>query len=269
MNKTLVKALLASAGAALVTQAANAATTVYTAGDLLLGFQAVSQTTHGPVTGPNDLVIDIGQASQYYNATTPVTVSGLSLNDINATFTGGFNNLSWAVVGANGNGNGVSPLAMWVSAASPSSAYGVLNTFEQNPDRSAIISVGTGYNGQSSTVNSSTAVEQATSAGNSYAVHMGVNGDLSGGFPANVQQVTGAGFASGGTSFLDLYQMIPTSGTAGSVRLIGTFELATDGTAGGTSLQFSPVPEPATGSLFAGAGLLVLLLRQWSTRKQA
>src|SRR5260370_42659217 len=71
MKNLLSKTLLAAAGATLITQAAHAQTTVtYTPEDLLLGVQTITGTTQGA----NDLLVDIGQASIYYQATSPFFV---------------------------------------------------------------------------------------------------------------------------------------------------------------------------------------------------
>ena len=77
----------------------------YNQGDLLLGMR-----TPGP---GNDLIVDIGPASQYVNATGPITISGTYYTSAQFTASGlDFNNLYFSVFGDTA-GN-----TLWVTANS-------------------------------------------------------------------------------------------------------------------------------------------------------
>jgi hypothetical protein len=279
MKNLLCKTLLAAAGATLITQAAQAGTVTYTGEDLMLGFQTVSGSPPS-VTGNNNLLIDIGQASLYYQATSPFFVgtqagtgSGFTLNDLN-TVMGSANSQSWAVAGAvrlgdPSNPGGLANNTLFLSKARPdaitqSTPYNI--TGSQSGASGKVASIGNNYTGSSSLSDSASAIQQTAGSLTSYSRYMGPGGNLTGSFPTSgggdVQQVTPGTFSSGGDSFADLYSV------NGSGTFLGYFDMHNDG-AGNLSLEFIPVPEPSTYGLVAGAGLLALCLRNQLRRKQA
>lgn len=265
MKNLLSRTLLAAAGATLIAQAAQAGTTTYTAGDLMLGFRQSA----GPAS--QDLVLDIGNFSTYANASSPFAVSGLSSADVSAVF-GSLNNVQWGVVGALGfAGSGGQPGdTLWMGrgradASTQSTPWTTGSASAQGTASAKIQSIGNGYKGQTSTANSSTAVIQTGSASTSYSTFIASKnnsgiGNLQDTFQGNVEQTTPSSFSSG-FSYEDLYQMNPNTGGA---KFLGYFQLGSD-----SSLEFVPVPEPSTYGLVAGAGLLALCLRNQLRRKQA
>ncbi|MDB6016011.1 MAG: hypothetical protein JWR19_500, partial [Pedosphaera sp.] len=243
MKKILTKALLASAGVALFTQAAGAQTVAYTHQDLLLGFRETGKA--------NDLVVDLGAATQFYSpaSTSPFAVSGLSSLDITAVF-GNFNSVSWAVMGTKRLGDTGSNLnnTMWVTTPrldlnTQSSALTQASSFSQQNPSGRIASIGSNFNGEPATANSSTATIQATGTGFDYSTFLGAGGNFQGTYLAangSVESSTPSDFASGGIKYAyeDLYQLNPGSGSG---TYLGFFALGSDAT-----VTFSPVPEPST-----------------------
>jgi hypothetical protein len=226
--------------------------------ELLLGFRSAG--------GTNDLLVNIGSASTYANATGPITISGTYFTGQQLTDAGlGLNNLYFSVFGAMFTGS-PSDITLWVSAPETSgltTPWSAQTAAQLNTSRSRIQSIGDGgsYEGF---INSAGADNTATaivtpdslnqSGDDSYHVGMGDNGNFQGNFGSNnnIEDLTGSDFASGSTpAFLDLYEMLPNqNGT-----LLGTFELDPNGT-----LTFVPVPEPST---LATLGLGLLGLAGW------
>ena len=68
--------------------------------------------------------------------------------------------------------------------------------------------------------------------------------------------------SSGATCIADLYQLTVGAGVGNPGTLLGSFEFSNNGT-----LTFVPVPEASTYGLFAGAGLLLLSVRQQFRRR--
>lgn len=234
----------------------------YNNSDLLLGFR-----TGG---GTSDLLVDIGNVSQYINATAPITVSGTYYSSQQLTDAGlTLNNLYFSVFGdvapgystANGPYN-----TLWVT--SPESPSGTQTTpwsaqtsTQLATSRSRIESIGAGGNflGAINAINidnTTTAIvtpDNYNQSGDiSYHVGMGDNGNFQGNFGSNnnIENSTGASFTSGSTSmFSDLYEMVPDQNGV----YLGNFQLDPSGT-----LIFNPVPEPSTLATL-GIGLAGLL----------
>jgi len=243
MKNLLSKTLLAAAGATLITQAAQAGTTTYTAEDLLLGVQTV--TGSPPTAGANDLLIDIGQASAYYQATSPFFVgtqagtgSGFTLSDVN-TVLGSANSQSWAVVGAVKLGDPSNPAGLpantlFLSKARPDAITQSTpwnSSGSQSTVAGKISTTGSGYNGATALSDSASATSQSTASANppSYGFEMKPGGNFGGSFGGNLQQVTPGTFSTGGHSFADLYE-VPQSGAGGPGTYLGYFDWAIDGT---------------------------------------
>ena len=92
MNRLITRTLLAAAGAALVSQSAQAS---FMVNDVYLGFTQSSASS--------DLIIDLGQASSLFGQTSVVNLSSDlgSLTSFNSTFNNSANGVVMAVVGGN------------------------------------------------------------------------------------------------------------------------------------------------------------------------
>lgn len=229
----------------------------YNQGDLLLGMR-----TPGP---GNDLIVDIGPASQYVNATGPITISGNYYTAAQFTASGlNFNNLYFSVFGASA-GN-----TLWVTANSPlaehtfysqSIAAGQFGAIAQGAE-----DAGSWY--PANAANSSSAVITPngffTGGGTDLSYTLGVLDPNSG--VANFQYFGAVNEANTVPGFstspyfatLNLYELDPAANnyTQTPGTQIGYFELEANGT-----LIFNtgvaPAPEPGVGVMFV-AGLLAL-----------
>ena len=267
MNRTIKQALIAAAGAGILTQATSViANPTYNNQDLLLGFETIA-TSPSPHLVGNDLLVDLGPASTYINATAPITISSLTLSDITSPSTGAgqsLNSLSWGVVGDNSTTETLFLSRARANAATQSASWTGQSFFSQQVTAGKIDSIGAGLVLYPSQADSSSAAVQGAGDQQSYGHYMGPNGNLTASWSGNLQQKTGSSFASGSTpSFLDLYE-VPTSDSGSSPILLGYFELDPNAT-----LTFVPVPEPTTYGVIAGAGLLGLCLRNQFRRKTA
>ena len=246
-------AVLSAAAASSLWSLNASAQLSYNQGDLLLGMR-----TPGP---GNDLIVDIGPASQYVNATGPITISGTYYTSAQFTASGlNFNNLYFSAFGDNA-GN-----TLWVTANSPlarhtfysqSIAAGQFESIAQGG-----IDAGSWYSANAA--NSSSAVITPngffTGGGTDLSYTLGVLDPNSG--VANFQYFgavneanTTAGFSAGSSPlYLDLYELDTYSNntTLPPGKELGYFELDPNGT-----LTYDPVPEPGTWVMF-GAGMLAL-----------
>jgi hypothetical protein len=228
--------------------------------ELLLGLR-----TSG---GTSDLLVNIGSASVYANASGPITISGTYFTGSQLTASGlSLNNLTFSIFDGMFSGSPTN-VSLWVT--SPENPSGTLttpwsaqNSAQLNTSRSHIQSIGDGGNflGAVDPVDALTnslydieMPDNYNQSGNtSYAVGIGPNGNFQGNFGSNnnIENTTGAAFTSGSTPAIsDLYLMLPNQ----SGILIGQFELDPNGT-----LTFNPVavPEPTTWAMF-GMGILGL-----------
>lgn len=276
-------ALLALAGTALIPQAAKAATvtTVYTQGDLLLGFHQSGTT--------NDLVVDLGPASNYLNATGAFTISfgvipgtSTTVTDLSADLTAVFgsswasnsqtNLVQWGIVGDTDHfanttfglpkntlflteaetipGQGSTPLQRF-KATTSGTLDANINSFQFSGTPS--------YNNSSSTVNSTVATIQPTSQANSWDSFTPNLSAFGTGY--NIEQPLTGTFSGPTNSVLDLYELQPNTVNGGDGLLVGNFSLNSSG-----SLTFTPTPEP---SAFAMIGLGVLFLGVRRPRRDA
>lgn len=236
MKQLYKAALLAALGLATVTSVHAAA---YTAGDLLVGFT----TTSG-----NDLIYDLGQESALSNGETFSALSSLLSAD--------FSDLSivnWGVIGNTANsGTARTVYTTTVPGVVPgtitgSGAFGkentVATTFGQNAPGAAITA------GQSYTVAASGATSWNTET---------LNGTLTTDYVNAYENpnVLGAGKADFSGVLFD----------GSNPTLLGQFTLGAN-----DSFTFNTVavPEPTTYGMLAGAGLLVVSMRNQLRRKQA
>ena len=250
----LVAACLASSPESL-----RAQTFAYNPQDLILAFRQSG--------GSSDLVVDIGQAALYYNAS-PGSSFGISQYDsaqLGSAFSS-LDNVSFSISGAvRTTGDPNNPIqTLWVSDPrvdlnTPSTPWQRQSQFSQGTVGGQIVAIGNGaatYGGTqpAGPNNTATALVIPDSDPNSYHSFMGDNGDFGGTFQGNAENTTGLNFAASGSALVsDLYQLRPGSGDA---TFLGQFQLNTDG-----SMTFTAVPEPGTWALFP-LGVLMFFCMQ-------
>ena len=103
---TTFKIAMAAAGGFLLLQTASAQTFTYTNNDLALGFRKT-----GSFQGSYEVVVDIGQASNYFNLSvgTTIPVPGFTASQLTPGTFNNLSNLSWSVFGYySGSGFGAS-----------------------------------------------------------------------------------------------------------------------------------------------------------------
>ena len=264
--KSYKLAILTVAAGFLWSLNATAQTFNYNNGDLLLGLR-----TPG---GTSDLIVDIGAASLYKAASSPITISGNYFTSSQLTAAGlSLNNLYFSVFGDIAPGYPGTANTLWVTAPQTvntiqAAAWGAQSSQNQALTRSQIESIAfgatyTSFGEAASATNTATAVVFPSSlnlAGEgalSYTVGIGANGNFNGNFGSNnnIEQNTPGTFTSGtsdnsGVVREDLYQMTP--GSSGAY--LGYFQLSNSGT---LTFNPSPVPEPATWAVF-GMGMMGL-----------
>lgn len=283
MNSThRALALFTLAGAAVLPSARGAtAVAAYTQGDLLLGFTQAGNSS--------DVLVDLGPASQFFNATQPFTINfGVKpgtttvVTSLAADLSAVFGNgnawaantgtavVQWGLVGdtdhfTDGATFGLPANTLFLSHAQTviGTQSTVLNRFRSGPSGTidgTIASLNTGqfgYDKSVTTANSSMVVVQPIANANSYANFNPSTNAFGSGF--NIQQPASGTNIGPTNSELDLYTLQPatTSGNPGSYD--GSFTLGTDGV-----LTYTPnpvitsVPEPSAGGLLGLASLLQL-----------
>ncbi len=224
-------------------------------GDLVLGFSNAGAT--------NDLLVDVGPASDYYTPATALAATGSSGNGTltpGTTYTvsaynsadlstalGGGNAVSsstfWTVFGGNGTNTNM-PVSttpnqtLWLSAPSTTTVLrqtGALQTGpSQNLDGITNGLSGAGLASAESYIPGSKVFTQALTGANNFAFNSG--GPVVGNTSA--------------TSSLTLYELLPTSsGTAAPIDL-GTFTLSSSAL---TFTAYTAIPEPSTYAAILGA----------------
>ena len=240
----------------------------YNPQDLLLGIRSAGSAY--------DLVVDIGPASYYYNASPGgiFNVNNYSSSQVTSVF-GGLSGLSFSVFGdVRTAGNATYPLnTLWVTQArtditTQTSPWNRQSTFSQGNPGAKIDGIANGALTFSGTIPADPGTNTASSvtipktwnaSGIAYSVGIG-SGNLAGTFQGSIENTTPSGFESSGSPVIsDLYQVKPGSGSS---DFLGYFQLGTDG-----SLKFYSVPEPAVATLVCGA-LVVLGLRRSSRQRQ-
>ena len=269
-------ASLIAFGTATALQAVTPAPVVYTTDDLFLGFRATAGTG-----ATSDYLVDIGQASNFRDATSIFTVGGLGSisTDLIAIFGSGWysrSDLFWSISGTpgttawtsgTGTDNGKTLYATseeptpgtqsspWLGAASGAqgTATGKMVSLAQQ------FVASTSGSATNCTTNSSVDIIQNTSDANSYASFMpgGNNSDTTDAFKTFNPTVEGS-FANGTAgSVLDLYRIPVGYGVAAPT--LGTFQINNS-----AALTFTPkgVPEPSSLGLFAAASAILLASRR-------
>jgi hypothetical protein len=249
--KQSTKAVILAAGAALISQAAQAS---FTANDLYLGFSSVN--------APSDYIIDLGQPGAVgVGGLTPVNLSGdFSMPLFSSAFTSGATGVSMGVVG--GQNQFPSSYDLFATAlrvggagnvALPGSDLSHFNHSANSIGNSEVTLAGnpfpTAGNGIVDPTKSWSANVAPTFTAHSFYGASGIN-------PSSA--IDGSGVI-----YEDLWEATSSS----PYTYLGYFTLDLSGA--NPNLTFTPTPEPTTISLLAGAGLLLLSFRRRFNRTNA
>lgn len=237
-------------GSSLAAPSAHATITP-TYSDLILGFRVITLYADDGTPLPSqgigaetNLVVNLGQASQFYNPTAGTfTLTGLSTRDLAATYGADWNtrtDLAWGIIGTtgtvSGTGDGHAPKStIWATIAEATPGipslipqYRLPASLQNGPISKNIspLFVGTApFNGAVSTANSATAAAIGAAVQGSWSTLSLDNGSF--GLTSSIEGTTDISTSS--RSVLDLYELQPSSSkTAGT--LLGTFSLSSGGT---------------------------------------
>jgi len=263
---TTLSSLMALAAASVQAQTITSIGTLANEsdGDLVLVF---SNTITPPMLAgePQDLLVDIGPASDYYSTAnalagenkavagglapgTTYNVAAYNPADLANVFGTNANNANtrWAVLGGNGDagGPGAEPaMTLWLTSSGAAfTANKELIQARLSPDLDAATNDLFGAAGLTSAV----ATERPANTATSFANILGPAGTLQD-YSGVVANSTTANLVSGGSSSLELYELLPTDAnrTGGpSVVDLGTFTLTGTGL---TFTAFSPLVPPPSG----------------------
>jgi hypothetical protein len=280
--------LLAVSSLALAATGAQAATINTNIGDLILGFRVTDSTGQGAT---QDLEVDLGNVSQFQNATSTLTLNattlgsaGLAVQDLINTYGANWatrTDLAWGLIATSGRVNpsavtGYPPSTIWVDYGESATLFGASPTPIPNPNP-PIAKRASGQNvasadyetmivpglatqkllGATSTANSSnSAVINFTQTGDgSWTGQMNFTPNAQFGFFAGTPMDTLTNdVGTGTTSIADFYRLDPQPTVAGGPSvLVGQFSLNQNGT-----FTYTPVPEPSSVGLM-GVGFLSLI----------
>jgi len=241
-------------------QTASALPFVYKPHDLLVTFRKLS-----PFATPYELVVDIGQATNYNNLPpgTKITITQFTLDQLTNSF-GDLNDLSWAVSGGVSFGSGNASLpnnTLWVTdprtdPGTQTTPYTRISSGNAQPTVAKISSIGNNavtYSGSSSVVsnqyNTTTAVQIPADNSLAPSPQLGPSGNFQNTFTADVENTTPGSFTTPVRS--DLYEMRPTGSvdphtglTTGPGAYLGYFELDPNGTLSFTAAGGTVAPPP-------------------------
>jgi hypothetical protein len=252
--------IITSALAALVIcdVAAQAQSFTYNSGDLLAAFRKSGSA--------DDLIVDLGSASTFQNATGSMSISGVNSALLTSVF-GNLDGIYWSVFGYVGTTG--SPLGsqntLFVTdprsgnISTPNDPNSSLTSSGQRQVISKMTAIADGATSLYATVLANQIVEVSSSlnvGGDpiSYTVGIGSQGDFNGTWSPDPENLTPTGFAtSGNPSVSDLFQQNP--GAANSGTYLGDFVLGQDGSL--TFNSVSSVPEPSTWAML-GTGAMAL-----------
>jgi len=265
MKKLLPTALLALASAALIATSAEAQTVTAAFPDVILGFAAT-----GGSGAATNLEVDLGNVSQFYNATpgSTTTLTRLSPADLAAIYGAGWasrSDLTFGLFATDGNlagtTDGHAPKdTNWLSdpETTPGTLATPLTRLSAGANAVAITTMGSVVqflNGSPSTANSAESTAYPNAAGNgSYTGEedFGGTGTFWRSYHVSPDDAVD-NIVPGGPAISDFYELQPGTNQAGT--LLGKFELFQNGT-----LEFvaTPVPEPSSIGLI-GVGFLSLV----------
>lgn len=249
MKKKLLASVLIAA--AFGEMALQAATFTYTPGDLLAAFRK---------SGSPDLIVDLGSISNFqYPANSANTTLGTALT---STF-GGTAGIFWSVFTFDGNGTYAPVNTLFMSA--PRADVSLQNTppttgtsSQQNLATGQLGAIADALNGSYGTIIADQVIQLPNGLGGSnggdpasYTTALGGSLDFNGTDGQNFENLSSASVAT----VSDLFQENPSPlHNPGAGTYLGSFTLAADG----TSISFSPVPEPTTFAMI-GTGLFSLV----------
>lgn len=234
---------------------------VYTGRDLLAGFRKLS-----PFSTPYELVVNIGQATNYNNLPpgTRITITQFTFNQLTNAF-GDLNNLTWAVSGearlGDGGATNIPINTIWVcnprtDPQTQTTPYNRVGSASQIVPDGRIYSIANdavsiSRSTSSNQYNTFTAVQENAGDTEALSTQMGPSGNYQNSFSKDVENTTPGSFTTPTRS--DFYELRPTGNvdphtglTTGPGAYLGYFELDPDGTltftaAGGT---VAPPPPP-------------------------
>ena len=256
--------LLSLAGSLAVVNSlqANTPVFVYTNRDLILSFSKTG--ADGGRTSPNDLEVNIGQASVYYAATpgSTITVSQYNSTQIAAAFDN-LNDLSWTVGGCvplGDTGDASVPFkTLWVAAPrlNPSNMATAWVRDSANAQGTTVAEINSilgnaafysGTIAANATNNTPSVIAVPVNSGHEAGAFLGPFGNYKNTFQGDVENTTPPNFITGNTtSRSDLYELRPDStSTQPAGKYLGYFELRANGTlvfvaAGGSTPPPAPV----------------------------
>jgi hypothetical protein len=270
----LTTALAGIAAAAILSTSAHAQVyTTYTSGDLFLGFEQSGNAS--------DYLVDLGQATQFIDATHPLTfqLSAGTSGDLPTIFGTNWasnsqtNLVQWGVIGNDQSQNIASDPdgnTIWYTKGEtvagtqttpPTRGTGSALTNLSNTIQNLETASTGGYANTLSTANGNNAIVESSSAANSWtSFHPGTySGGTAFGIGTEIEQ-PGSGSDTGPTdSVLDLYQVNTRTGTNQPADFLGTLSLSSAGV-----LTFDPesVPEPSAYALGITAVVLLVVLNR-------
>jgi len=225
--------------------------------DIMLGFR---------MAGKPDLVLDLGSYTTFNSAKT------INASYLTGVYGSDLDGISWSASGTIGDPNSADWKSIFatdpITTAWQNKSSGILGqtsskivTFGGNLNTAVSLSL------QNVTLlanNALTIVPSGSSLDKSYTyamTHTGT-GNFGGTFQGNIESTLPTGFSAGATDQqMSFYELKPTdtTGTPGAATLVGTFDVAPNGT-----ITYTPTPEPSTYALaglaflgFAGARRLV------------
>jgi hypothetical protein len=262
MKHYLKAAILASVGAALAVQTAQAQNT-YNSGDMLLSFELAGQG--------HDVIFDLGSASQF-NGTTSFDLSTVGFNSslVETEFgVSSFANIRWSVTGYNPVVSGNQTDNEVFATKARTSPFTVSTSFHNTTSTALELSASQidnlggefSLNAGGNSALSSTATAVNSTHANSVTKIQGTAGKLNGTFQGSTLN-----FGTTGLEGSDLYivQATDNGAPAGNAQGDGFFTLNPV-----TGDMNYVVPEPSTYALVACAGLMFLAVNRKLRRQTA
>ena len=276
LTKITTAVAVLAAAAVLATSAQAAGTQVsYTSGDLFLGFEVSG--------GSSDYVVNLGLANQFSGATTPLTFQ-LSTADLSSVFgtswatnSGTSADVQWGVIGNDqNNGAGVGTQtgntdgkSVWYTlgetvSGTPNTAPSALGASSLNVISNKIKNLDSatsgGFNGKTSTSDTTNAIEESATAANSWTSFSPgtYSGGTAFGIGTEIEQASSGNNTGPTDSVLDLFQ----ANSGQTANLLGEFSLSSSGVLTFDPAQSLAVPEPSAYALGITALVLFGVLKR-------